>query len=57
MIARGLKASEWAQIVSDKVGGKKGGKDETAQGSGDRLEAVDEALTLAKAFASLKLQA
>ncbi|KAI9596522.1 alanyl-tRNA synthetase [Syncephalis fuscata] len=57
MIARGLKASEWAQIVSEKVGGKKGGKDETAQGSGDRLEAVDEALTLAKEFANLKLQA
>ncbi|RKP26288.1 alanyl-tRNA synthetase, cytoplasmic [Syncephalis pseudoplumigaleata] len=57
MIARGLKASEWAQAVSEKVGGKKGGKDETAQGSGDRVEAVDEALALAEAFATLKLQA
>ncbi|KAI8051536.1 tRNA synthetases class II (A)-domain-containing protein [Syncephalis plumigaleata] len=45
MVTRGLKASEWAQAVSEKVGGKKGGKDETAQGSGDRE------------FAKLKLQA
>ncbi|RKP10011.1 alanyl-tRNA synthetase [Thamnocephalis sphaerospora] len=57
LIARGLKASEWAGAVSEKVGGKKGGKDETAQGSGDRPEALDEAYAVAEEFARLKLSA
>jgi alanyl-tRNA synthetase len=54
-VSRGLKASDWAGAV--KVGGKKGGKDETAQGSGDRLDALDEAMAVAKEFARLKLNA
>jgi alanyl-tRNA synthetase len=56
-VSRGLKASDWAGAVSEKVGGKKGGKDETAQGSGDRLDALDEAMAVAKEFARLKLNA
>jgi len=51
----GFKAIDWATVVADKVGGKKGGKDESAQGSGTEIAAVDEALKLAEEFAKLKV--
>ncbi|KAI9319073.1 alanyl-tRNA synthetase [Dichotomocladium elegans] len=57
LVAKGLKASEWADVVASKVGGKKGGKDETAQGSGDKLAGLDEAIKAAEEFAKLKIGA
>jgi alanyl-tRNA synthetase len=51
----GFKAIDWASVVADKVGGKKGGKDVSAQGSGTEVSAVDEALKLADEFAKLKI--
>lgn len=51
----GFKAIDWASVVADKVGGKKGGKDVSAQGSGTEVAAVDEALKLADEFAKLKI--
>ena len=51
----GFKAIDWATVVADKVGGKKGGKDVSAQGSGTEIAAVDEALKLADEFAKLKV--
>lgn len=57
LVAQGLKASEWADVVAAKVGGKKGGKDEAAQGSGDKLDGVDEAVKAAEEFAKLKVSA
>ncbi|CDH55480.1 alanyl-trna synthetase [Lichtheimia corymbifera JMRC:FSU:9682] len=57
LVAQGLKASEWADVVAAKVGGKKGGKDEAAQGSGDKLDGLDEAIKAAEEFAKLKVSA
>ncbi|KAI9284112.1 alanyl-tRNA synthetase [Umbelopsis sp. AD052] len=56
-VAKGLKAADWAGVVSEKVGGKKGGKDESAQGSGDKPESIDEAIQAASEFAKLKIGA
>ncbi|CAO3626101.1 unnamed protein product [Cunninghamella blakesleeana] len=57
LIAKGFKASDWAAVVSEKVGGKKGGKDETAQGSGDNANGLDDAVKAAEEFAKLKISA
>lgn len=54
-IAKGLKANEWIQQLSAVIGGKGGGKPESAQASGGNYERVDEVLELAKKFASSKL--
>jgi alanyl-tRNA synthetase len=51
-VEKGFKASDWAQVVADKVGGKKGGNDTAAQGAGTELHAVNQALQLAQEFAS-----
>ena len=56
-IEKGFKASEWAQVVCEKIGGKKGGKDDAAQGSGDKLEGLNDALKAAEEFAKLKISA
>ncbi|KAH6576372.1 hypothetical protein BASA50_000901 [Batrachochytrium salamandrivorans] len=51
LLDKGLKATEWSEAVSSKVGGKKGGSETAAQGAGDRVEQVQEAIDLATAFA------
>ncbi|KNE54528.1 alanine-tRNA ligase [Allomyces macrogynus ATCC 38327] len=51
-----ITALQWADIVAQKVGGKKGGRDESAQGAGTNVNAVDEAVKLATEFAAMKLQ-
>ncbi|KAI8089731.1 alanyl-tRNA synthetase [Halteromyces radiatus] len=53
----GLKASDWAGVVAEKVGGKKGGKDESAQGSGDNIAGLDDAIKVAEEFAKMKISA
>lgn len=55
-IEKGLKANEWIQQLSGVMGGKGGGKAESAQASGTNYDRVDEVLELAKKFASSKLQ-
>ncbi|RUS30311.1 hypothetical protein BC938DRAFT_479564 [Jimgerdemannia flammicorona] len=57
LIAKGLKASDWAGVVADKVGGKKGGKDDSAQGTGTEIDNVAEAVRAAEEFAKLKIEA
>lgn len=57
LIEKGLKASEWANVVCEKVGGKKGGKDDAAQGSGDKVDGLQDALKAAEEFAKLKISA
>ncbi|XP_045472520.1 alanine--tRNA ligase, cytoplasmic [Harmonia axyridis] len=54
-IAKGLKANEWVQSVATKLGGKGGGKPDSAQASGSNCVAVSEILELAKSFAEAKL--
>ncbi|KAJ1643212.1 Alanine--tRNA ligase [Coemansia asiatica] len=55
IVQRGLKANEWAKCVSDIVGGKNGGKEESAQGSGVDVSKVDEAIKAAEEFAKTHL--
>lgn len=54
-IEKGLKANEWVQQLSSLLGGKGGGKAESAQASGTNFEKVNEIIDLAKKFASSKL--
>lgn len=54
-INKGLKANEWVQSVAQKIGGKGGGKPDSAQASGANSVSVDEILELAKKFADSKL--
>ncbi|KAK3805521.1 MAG: alanyl-tRNA synthetase [Benniella sp.] len=50
-----LKATEWADEVVKVIGGRKGGKDDAAQGAGENVEKVQEALEKAQTFALSKL--
>lgn len=54
-VSKGLKANEWVQEVSGIMGGKGGGRDVSAQATGDQGGAIDQALDLAMKFAQLKL--
>ncbi|XP_063838853.1 alanine--tRNA ligase, cytoplasmic [Ostrinia nubilalis] len=52
---RGLLASEWVQSVVNIMGGKGGGKAESAQASGNNPQNLKEALKVAEEFAKSKL--
>jgi alanyl-tRNA synthetase len=54
-VGKGLKANEWVQVVAAKLGGKGGGKADSAQASGSNCAHVDDILDLAKKFAESKL--
>ncbi|KAJ1921361.1 Alanine--tRNA ligase [Mycoemilia scoparia] len=54
-VEQGLEANKWASGVSEILGGKSGGKKESAQGSGVNVDKVDEALKFAQDFAKLKI--
>ncbi|XP_063232495.1 alanine--tRNA ligase, cytoplasmic isoform X2 [Bacillus rossius redtenbacheri] len=54
-VEKGLKASEWVQHVSGLMQGKGGGKAESAQATGTNPSCLQEAMALAKRFASDKL--
>lgn len=55
-VERGLKASEWVQKICGLMGGKGGGKPESAQASGTNPNCLSEVLKLAEEFAKTKLQ-
>jgi alanyl-tRNA synthetase len=55
LVAAGLKANEWAGAVAALLGGKGGGKPQTAQGSGSDMSKVSDALSLARSFVNEKL--
>ena len=55
-MGRGLKADEWVKSVSQLLGGKCGGKDLSAQGSGPSSGCVGEEIELGKEFAKMKLE-
>ncbi|THV06778.1 hypothetical protein K435DRAFT_743360 [Dendrothele bispora CBS 962.96] len=50
--AKGADARVWAQKVTDSIGGKAGGKDDSAQGVGTEPSKVNEAVAAAKAYLS-----
>lgn len=56
MVEKGFKAVDWAGSISEILGGRMGGKDDSAQGSGDKVGQVDAAMEVANAFARLKLK-
>jgi alanyl-tRNA synthetase len=47
---------EWVGSALTELGGKGGGKGNTAQGQGANIEKVDDAIAAATKFAELKLQ-
>lgn len=51
LIQRGLKAGDWVRAASEVVGGKGGGKPESAQGGGTDLGKVRDSIAAATAFA------
>ncbi|CAH0726665.1 unnamed protein product, partial [Brenthis ino] len=55
LIDRGLLASEWVQAIVPIIGGKGGGKSESAQASGNKPEALNEAIKIARDFALSKI--
>ena len=50
--SKGLDARQWATKVSEVLGGKAGGKDESAQGVGVEVGKVEEAVMAAKSYLS-----
>lgn len=55
-ISKGLKANEWIQEIAPLMGGKGGGKPESAQASGPNISCVTEIAHIAKNFANIKLE-
>lgn len=53
---KGLQAKDWANAIAEVVGGKAGGKAESAQGSGTAVSEVARAYDTADEFARLKLK-
>eukprot|EP00794_Sanderia_malayensis_P019007 gene19007-20919_t len=53
--ANGLKADEWVKKVSKIIGGKAGGKPQSAQGCGENFSSVNQAMEIATEFAKMKL--
>ena len=56
-VQKGLKANEWCNAVKDLIGGKGGGKPESAQASGTNVASLAEAMRVAEEFAMQKLKA
>jgi len=53
---KGLKANDWCNSVIGLMGGKGGGKPESAQASGTNVSCLDEAMKIAEKFAMDKLK-
>ncbi|XP_031844255.2 alanine--tRNA ligase, cytoplasmic [Nomia melanderi] len=54
-VNKGLKANEWIQEIAPLMGGKGGGKPESAQASGTNISCLNKLVHTAKNFANLKL--
>ncbi len=50
----GLAANEWVKVVSPVIGGKGGGSNVSAQASGTLISKVQEAVKIAREFATSK---
>ena len=55
-VAAGLKANEWCSSVLSLIGGKGGGKPESAQASGTNVASLNQAMEVAEKFAMDKLK-
>eukprot|EP00026_Physarum_polycephalum_P001938 Phypoly_transcript_01941.p1 GENE.Phypoly_transcript_01941~~Phypoly_transcript_01941.p1 ORF type:complete len:985 (+),score=238.71 Phypoly_transcript_01941:3-2957(+) len=56
LVAKGLKANEWASKTAAVVGGKGGGKPEVGQGAGPDFTKTDEAIAAAESYAKTVLK-
>lgn len=56
-VKKGLSAKAWSGVVASVVGGKAGGTDKAAQGSGDKADQIAAAIAAAEQFAKLNLSA
>ena len=54
-MGKGLKADQWVKCVSEVIGGKAGGRELSAQGSGPNVHNLSVAVENAKKFSSVKL--
>ncbi|KAI2468733.1 tRNA synthetases class II (A)-domain-containing protein [Annulohypoxylon bovei var. microspora] len=54
--SQGVTAENWAQAVSQVVGGKSGGKEPTRQGQGTNADKIDEAVAVAEKWLAEKLK-
>jgi alanyl-tRNA synthetase len=54
LIAKGLKAGDWVREASQAVGGKGGGRPDTAQGGGTDASKLPDAVRVAREFAAGK---
>ncbi|CAL8073181.1 unnamed protein product [Calicophoron daubneyi] len=55
LVQRGLKANDWVASISHVMNGKGGGRENSAQATGTRIEALDDVTKLAEQYAKLKL--
>ncbi|VDO55828.1 unnamed protein product [Schistosoma margrebowiei] len=55
LVSHGLKANEWVTHISKAMDGKGGGKENSAQAVGSRIDTLEEVIRLADIFASTKL--
>ncbi|CEF67938.1 Alanine--tRNA ligase, mitochondrial [Strongyloides ratti] len=55
LVEKGFKAQNWINKVCEVIDGKGGGKDTQAQATGNCLEKLNEAVSVAKEFASISL--
>jgi alanyl-tRNA synthetase len=55
LVKRGLSAGEWVRQAAAQVGGKGGGRPDSAQGGGTQVEKVKDAILAARTFAARKL--
>lgn len=56
LAGNGLTASDWVKSVTPIIGGKGGGSDTNAQGSGVKLDKLSEAVETAKQYASSRVK-
>jgi alanyl-tRNA synthetase len=56
LAGNGLTASDWVKSVTAIIGGKGGGNETNAQGSGINVDKLSEALEAAKQYASSRVK-
>ena len=55
LVSKGLFADDWIKSVSTVIGGKGGGNRTSAQASGPHVGSLEEAVSLARDFARIKI--
>lgn len=56
LASQGITAEQWANAVSEVIGGKSGGKEPTRQGQGTKPENLEQAVAEAEKFLTEKIK-